>query len=178
VVTAALTLSGASIGEASDSYTCVVTNACGVSVSLGVSLKVAGPINITAHPSSQRLCHVGPASFSVAADGGPGYQWRRNGVPILGATAATITMPAAGAADAGTYDCVLTNACGDATSNAAELAVCLADYTCLGGVTVGDIFSFISGWFSGLPQADINQNGTLEVQDIFDFLNIWFVGWS
>jgi hypothetical protein len=174
--TPTLTITGATSADASDFYTCVAADVCGVAVSQTVSLKVAGPISITTHPASQYLCHVGPASFSVVADGLPGYQWRRNGTPILGATSATYSMAAAGSNDAGTYDCILTNGCDTVTSNSAVLTVCLADYTCLGGVTVGDIFSFLTGWFSGVPQADINQNGTIEVQDIFDFLNIWFAG--
>src|SRR5262249_42463936 len=119
---------------------------------------------------------AGPASFTVAADGSPTYQWRHNTMPIPGANAPTYSLAAAGSADGGTYDCILTNACGSVTSDPAVLNFCPIDYNCLSGVTVQDIFSFLFDWFAGGAHADFNHNGTLEVQDIFDFLNAWFAG--
>jgi len=44
-------------------------------------------------------------------------------VNIPGATAATRTIASPVAADAGTYDCVITNGCGSVTSNPVTLAV-------------------------------------------------------
>jgi hypothetical protein len=52
---------------------------------------------------------------------------------------------------------------------------CLADYNKIGGVTVPDIFDFLTGWFSASPNADINGGG-LSVNDIFNFLSAWFAG--
>jgi len=51
------------------------------------------------------------------------YQWRLNGVPIPGATKTTYSSPAAGDADAGTYDLVVTNSLGTATSDVVILTV-------------------------------------------------------
>jgi hypothetical protein len=53
---------------------------------------------------------------------------------------------------------------------------CLADYNHVGGVTVQDIFDFLSGYFTQSPQADINGVGGVTVQDIFDYLSVYFAG--
>lgn len=52
---------------------------------------------------------------------------------------------------------------------------CPADFNGVGGVSVQDIFDFLSAWFSNDPRADINGGG-VSVQDIFDFLAHWFMG--
>lgn len=54
--------------------------------------------------------------------------------------------------------------------------VCPADYNGVGGVTVQDIFDFLSDWFSNVPRADFNGAGGITVQDVFDFLTAWFAG--
>jgi hypothetical protein len=55
----------------------------------------------------------------------------------------------------------------------------IADYNKIDGVTVGDIFDFLSNWFAGkkfvIPGGD-GTHGILNVQNIFDFLNAWFAG--
>lgn len=53
---------------------------------------------------------------------------------------------------------------------------CAADFNGVGGVTVADIFAFLSAWFAGDPAADFNQVDGLTVADIFDFLRAWFAG--
>ena len=53
---------------------------------------------------------------------------------------------------------------------------CRADFNQQGGVTVQDIFDFLSAWFANQPAADFNQQGGITVQDIFDFLSAWFAG--
>ncbi|MFN8003065.1 MAG: hypothetical protein U0X75_18850 [Acidobacteriota bacterium] len=64
---------------------------------------------ITAPPVNQTVCEGGPASFSVTATGaGLSYQWRKNGAPIGGATNSSFAIPSAAAADAGSYDVVVT----------------------------------------------------------------------
>ncbi|HMN42480.1 MAG TPA: GC-type dockerin domain-anchored protein [Phycisphaerales bacterium] len=71
--------------------------------------------------------------------------------------------------------CVVANQCGTATSPTSIYTICPADFDCLGGLTVGDIFAYLNAWLAGDPQADTNGGG-LAVQDIFDFLNAWFAG--
>jgi hypothetical protein len=53
---------------------------------------------------------------------------------------------------------------------------CPADFNTSGGLTVQDIFDFLSAWFAGAPAADFNHTGGITVQDIFDFLAAWFGG--
>jgi hypothetical protein len=54
--------------------------------------------------------------------------------------------------------------------------VCLPDFNNDGGVTVQDIFDFLTAWFSNDPNANINSDAGVTVQDIFDFLGYWFAG--
>jgi hypothetical protein len=63
------------------------------------------------------------------------------------------------------------NAAGNFTS-----PCCKADYNHVGGITVQDIFDFLSGYFTANPNADINGVGGVTVQDIFDFLGGYFAG--
>jgi hypothetical protein len=75
----------------------------------------------------------GATTFTVtnnAAVAPAGYQWRKGGTPIGGATSSTYAIPSAGTGDAGSYDCVVTypNTYGLATapsmvSNALSLTV-------------------------------------------------------
>ena len=51
------------------------------------------------------------------------FQWRKGGVDIDGAISETHTITSPSPADAGSYDVVVSNTCGDATSNAATLTV-------------------------------------------------------
>ncbi len=53
---------------------------------------------------------------------------------------------------------------------------CPADFNGTGGLTVQDIFDFLSAWFAGTASADFNGTGGITVQDIFDFLGAWFAG--
>jgi hypothetical protein len=57
-------------------------------------------------------------TFAASADGSPpfSFEWRKNGKAIPGETAARITIKAARESDAGTYDCIVKNSAGQATS--------------------------------------------------------------
>jgi endo-1,4-beta-xylanase len=86
---------------------------------------------ITAHPAAQAATVGDTVSFTCAGDGSQplAYQWRKDGAPVIGnASAATPTLTLAGVvtADAGSYDCVVSNAAGSATSAAAALTVAKA----------------------------------------------------
>jgi hypothetical protein len=79
---------------------------------------------ITSQPQSQTASPGDSATFSVVASGGSlGYQWRKNGSNLSGATAYTLTINPVAAANAGTYTCVVTNSCGSVTSNEATLTI-------------------------------------------------------
>ncbi len=56
---------------------------------------------------------------------------------------------------------------------------CYADYNKASGITVSDIFNFLTDWFGGSPFANVGGTGApgaLTVQNIFDFLGNWFAG--
>ncbi len=81
--------------------------------------------SFTLNPSGGTFCEGANVVLSVAATGTPAptLQWRKNTVDILGQTGTTLTLNPVQASDAGSYDCVATNACGPAVSNAAVIAV-------------------------------------------------------
>lgn len=64
-------------------------------------------------------------TLSVSASGtGPfAYQWRKNGVPISGATGSTLALNPIQLTDAGTFSVVVSNSAGSTTSDAAVLSV-------------------------------------------------------
>ena len=79
---------------------------------------------ITTPPTAQTACSGGTVSFSVTASGtGLSYQWRKGTTPITGATSSTLTLNNVTAADAASYDVVVTGTCGNATSNAVTLTL-------------------------------------------------------
>ena len=53
---------------------------------------------------------------------------------------------------------------------------CPADFNGQNGITVQDIFDFLSAWFANDARADFNGQNGITVQDIFDFLAAWFQG--
>ncbi len=74
---------------------------------------------ITTQPASKTVTEGQTAAFTVAASGTApiGYQWRKGGVNIAGATSSTYTTPATVLADSGaTFDVVLSNVAGTVTS--------------------------------------------------------------
>jgi probable HAF family extracellular repeat protein len=126
-------------------------------------------------------CVGGTASLSVTAAGtGPfTYGWRFNGTPINtvanpSAATATLTLTNIAAADAGPYDCVVSNDCSIVISDPAILTVCLADFNCDGSANSQDFFDFLNAFFAGA--ADFNADGITNSQDFFDFLNVFFGG--
>jgi uncharacterized membrane protein len=81
--------------------------------------------SILSHPSNLDVCLGGVAQFSVTAAGGTplSYQWRRNGVPLPGANAASLIISPVTGAHAGSYDVVVSNDEGTVRSNGAYLFV-------------------------------------------------------
>lgn len=110
-------------------YTVRVSNAAGpVSSAEAVLPVTATPMapSIVTQPASVSVAIGQTATFSVAATGTPAlsYQWRRNGVDIAGANAASYTTPTLALADSGArYTVQMSNAAGLATSAEAVLTV-------------------------------------------------------
>ena len=91
------------------------------------TLAVNQIVAITTQPAaSQTLCSGNAANFSVTATGaGLGYQWKKNGTDIPGATSSTYAIGTVSAAHAGTYTVVISGAapCAPVTSQNAVLNV-------------------------------------------------------
>lgn len=116
------------LADSGAKYSVVVSNAAGTVTSADSTLTVFGPPTITTQPVAQTVALGATATFSVAASGeGLAYQWRRNGVAIAGATAASYTTAATVAGDDGveiTADVL--NGAGIVGSNPALLTVTAA----------------------------------------------------
>lgn len=78
----------------------------------------ADPLARTVNPGASVTFTAVVTSLSPAA-----FQWRKNTVPIDGATAASFTLDAVQETDEGSFDCVVTNIVGSTTSQAAVLSV-------------------------------------------------------
>lgn len=88
-------------------YRARLRNGCGTRPSRLAVLLV--PMGIYEHPASRTVCENDPVVLLVGASG-PSltYQWRKDGVEILGATQNIYIIKAATLADAGVYDVVVT----------------------------------------------------------------------
>lgn len=109
------------------SYKVVATNSQGSATSATVTVTVvtAAPA-ITAQPAPVTVNVADPIALSVTATGipVPTYQWYKDNVAIVGATAASYTVASATTADAGSYTVVVSNGIGSpATSDAALVTV-------------------------------------------------------
>ncbi len=95
-------------------------------------------LSLIAAPESRTAGIGGDATFSVVAEGAApiSYQWRFNGDPISGATAATLTLTVQ-FAHAGSYDVVVTDAHGSVISPAATLGVSSSAKVTGSGTEVG-----------------------------------------
>jgi len=82
----------------------------------------AAPV-VTAEPVPQTVCDGQSAAFSMTATGATGYQWQLTGSDISGATNSTYTIPSASSGNAGTYQCIVTNACGSDTTISVTLTI-------------------------------------------------------
>jgi uncharacterized repeat protein (TIGR01451 family) len=113
------------------SVTSVVDANCSNAGSGSATVTVNALPAISAQPSPKNVCAGNTATFTVAASGTSlTYHWRKDGVNLVngghvsGATTATLTISSAAAADAGSYDVVVSGTCPPAqTSDAVSLTV-------------------------------------------------------
>ena len=128
---ASLAIPSVSVTDAG-SYDCVATNSCGTVTTSLAALSISTVPSITTQPIAITPDLGQNVSFSIAANGGTGVQWRKNGnnlsnnTRISGATNATLNIANVNWSDVGTYDCVVSNACGSVTSSTATLNI----FTC------------------------------------------------
>jgi hypothetical protein len=110
-------------------FTVTVTDTAGSVTSGAAILTVNIPPSITSQPTSQSVTAGQSATFSVGATGTATltYQWKKGGVAIGGATAASYTTPATTSSDNATqFSVTVTNSFGTATSSVATLTITAA----------------------------------------------------
>ena len=128
--------------------------------------------------------------FAVAAQSlSPlSYQWRRDGGELSGGDSDEYVIKSAAEADSGTYDIVVTNACGSTPSRPALVQVrpCFhrGDYNASGETDISDAAAIFDFLFLGGPaslcreSADTNNSGAIDISDGIALLGFLFLGSS
>lgn len=118
-----LTINNVSLNNAGIYY-CLVSNNCGEPVkSVEVELKVNPMPKITKQPESKTAMVGDMVELSVTATDALSYQWRKNNANIKDSVNSTISISSIELTDAGDYDCVVTNSCGNVNSSKAKITV-------------------------------------------------------
>jgi uncharacterized delta-60 repeat protein len=106
-------------------YRITASNSKGATQSAAITLALNIPLSISAHPQPQTALVGGSASFSVTATGTPAptYQWRRNGLDLIGQTGSTLNLSNLQLSDTGSITVAVRNAFGTVVSNPAALTV-------------------------------------------------------
>ena len=119
-----LTLSSSAASDVG-SYSVVVANNLGSVTSSAAVLTVDTPPVITLQPKGLVVVEGSGFSLSVSASGSGSlaYQWRKNGVAIVGATTSSYSIPSCLVSDAGSYDVTISTAESSTTSLAATVTV-------------------------------------------------------
>jgi Immunoglobulin domain/Immunoglobulin I-set domain/NHL repeat len=121
---ATLVIPSATAGSAGN-YSVVVTNRAGSATSASAHVSVDYAPSINVQPTSANVAGGNTVTFSVVATGtpAPSYQWYKADQQILGATAASYSIPVVDATNAGTYSVVVSNRAGVVSSSDATLVV-------------------------------------------------------
>ncbi|HVU35449.1 MAG TPA: MBG domain-containing protein [Opitutaceae bacterium] len=166
--TPVLTLQNVQSGDMG-AYDVVVSNTVSSATSAAAVLTItpAAP-TITSQPVARSLAPGSTATFTVVASGTAplSYQWRKDGIAISGnpsAGTATLTLTGISAADAGSYDVLVTNSVDSVVSNAVALSITSASATQIfytGGSYTQDFDSLPSSGtytFSGVGPFSLNS---------------------
>ncbi len=134
---------------------------------------------IVQQPVSGPACSAATTTLTVDASGSAPltFQWRHDSIPIdvtanPSAATATLSLLHAGAPDAGDYDCIITNSCGSITSDAASVAVCIANCDCSAAapmLTANDFQCFLNKFALGDLYANCDQSTSAPVLTANDF---------
>ncbi|MBN86526.1 MAG: hypothetical protein CL885_03285, partial [Dehalococcoidia bacterium] len=106
-------------------YSVEVSNLGGVDLSEDVIVEVNEPIRFIKEPVDKIIPLNYSATFEVQSTGSnpKSYQWLKNGIPIVGAIANTITIDDVELSDSGEYQVLVTNPAGELLSRGASLRV-------------------------------------------------------
>ena len=115
-------------GSDAGSYSVTIANLDGKLTSRAATLTVWEPPFVTSQPVNQSATVGGKAVFSVTVRGTLplSYQWRKDGVDIVGAKGASFTLNNVQNSAAGFYSVNVTNKYGKAVSAAASLTIVVA----------------------------------------------------
>ena len=104
-------------------FVCRVTNKAGSISSSPAVLSVNNPVKIIKHPQSLSKSLGEPVIFSVQAAGTSplSFQWEKDSLDILGATAESYTITSVQNDDRGVYKCKVSNDFSNIISNSADL---------------------------------------------------------
>lgn len=80
------------------------------------------PIFTLQPPTNATVVQQNTLTIQIIATGATSYQWRKNGVDIVGQTTDTLTVSFFGSGDAGTYTCMATNIDGSTISSGCVVA--------------------------------------------------------
>jgi len=141
----------------------------------------SGTVDVTLQPEDTAVDLGATAHFAVEAsgDGEVAYHWRHAGVfledggDIDGAYGPHLTIANAACADAGDYDCVVTDECGFRFTEAAVLTV--VSFGDLDGdcyVGAADLAVLLGQW-GGSGPADLNGDGAVGPMDLAILLGAW-----
>jgi len=138
-------------------------------------------------PPSDATVAVGGALGLTVVAGGPGpfsYQWRKDGVDLIddlriaGSSSSALVIDPVAASDAGAYDVVVTNDCGETTSAAAVVTLmkpsCPGDLDGSGDVGLGDLLAVLAAWgpCAGCPE-DLDATGDVGLSELLTVLAGW-----
>jgi hypothetical protein len=174
--------------DAGADYNLLATNACGsLNSSAGALTVKTGPA-ISQHPQTHSVTLTQPTTFTVTATGlgTLHYQWRK-GVSdlfddgrVTGTQTATLSINPMTKPDAGSYNVVVTDDCGQLGSSAATLWIA-GDMNCDGVLSYADINPFVlalsgqAGYQAQYPtcrflNADVSGDGLVSYADINPFV--------
>jgi uncharacterized delta-60 repeat protein len=123
-------------------YSVIISNTFGSVTSLVATLTILDPF-IASQPASQYVDAGDAVELRVTALGtGPfGYQWRKDGLELVGATSTLLTLTNAQRADAAGYDVLVSNEFGTVTSVVAILTVNLASADTFDPTVAGIVYT-------------------------------------
>lgn len=104
-------------------YYAIVYTGCDTLASDSAHLTFQNPVQIIQQPQPAVVCQGSSTTFKVIATGSGtvSYQWSRNGVPLIGKIADSLALTNIGVSDSGTYQVLITTACGSVSSQTVTL---------------------------------------------------------
>lgn len=132
------------------SYSVVITGTCGTVTSQTVVLTVTASLQVTQQPSTVVACQGSSAILTVGATGSNlTYQWFKGATSLSNTNNDTLYLNNLTLANAGSYTCNITSACGTGTSNAATVTVNAASSTVLTqSICAGTTYTFAGNTLS------------------------------